>query len=174
VLSRHTGFARPYDQNPYVRYDASGQQPFLYSGRLDPRLPPLERVETITAGGHTVVVPFDILRRHRATAVKVGGQRAVIFFDPDVTSALDASEMRASRAVGTAAAFDPHLDGRTLSFAAATPGVAVDAQTGSHWDITGHAISGPFRGARLRSLHDLQAFWFAVAAFLPNARLIEP
>jgi hypothetical protein len=73
VLSRDTGFDRPYGQNPYVGYDAPHQPPFLYNGRLDPRLPPLERVETISVGGDTVVLPFDSLRRH--TAVTVGGVR---------------------------------------------------------------------------------------------------
>jgi hypothetical protein len=47
-----------------------------------------------------------------------------------------------------------------------------DAQTGSVWDITGRAITGPLQGAQLRRLHDLNAFWFAVAAFLPHARLV--
>jgi len=46
-----------------------------------------------------------------------------------------------------------------------------DAQTGSRWDITGRAIAGPLGGAQLRRLPDLNAFWFAVAAFLPRARL---
>jgi hypothetical protein len=46
-----------------------------------------------------------------------------------------------------------------------------DLRTGSRWDITGRAIAGPLQGAQLRRLRDLNAFWFAVAAFLPHARL---
>lgn len=38
-----------------------------------------------------------------------------------------------------------------------------DMQSGSSWDITDRAIAGPLRGAQLRRLHDLNAFWFAVA-----------
>jgi hypothetical protein len=75
VLSRQTGFDRPYGQNPYVGYDEPNQRPFLYSGRLDPRLPPLERVETISVGADTVVVPFDALRHHPVTALTVHGLR---------------------------------------------------------------------------------------------------
>jgi len=36
-------------------------------------------------------------------------------------------------------------------------------------DITGHAIARPLRGAQFRRLADLNAFWFAVAGFLPHA-----
>jgi len=174
VLSRHTGFARPYGQNPYVGYDAIDQRPFLYNGRLDRRLAPLQRVETITAGADTVVLPFKSLRHHPATDLTVGGVPAVVNFDNLVTSALDAQQIRDSREVGTAAAFDRRLAGRTLSFVSSAPGVLADLQTGSRWDITGRALSGPLRGAQLHRLRDLQAFWFAVAAFVPNARLIEP
>ena len=38
VLSRDTGFSRPYGRNPYVGYDAKGSTPFLFDGKVDPRL----------------------------------------------------------------------------------------------------------------------------------------
>jgi hypothetical protein len=174
VLSRDTGFDRPYGQNPYVGYDAPNQPPFLYNGRVDPRLPPLERVEAVSVGTDTVVLPFNALRRHPAPAVTVGGLPAVVIFEPNVNSPLDARATRDSRAVGTAAAFDRRLDGRTLSFTTTAPGIVTDVQTGSHWEVTGRAISGRLRGAELHRLRDVQAFWFAVAAFVPRARLTEP
>jgi uncharacterized cupin superfamily protein len=40
----------PTRRSPYVGYDAPGQHPFLYSGPIDPRLPPIERVESISVG----------------------------------------------------------------------------------------------------------------------------
>jgi hypothetical protein len=174
VLSRDTGFDRPYGKNPYVGYDARGERPFLYSGRIDPRLAPLERVETVSVGADTVVLPFVALRGHAASAITVGGLRAVVLFDPSVSSPLDARATRDSRAVGTAAAFDRRLGGKTLSFVSTAPGMLTDVQSGSRWDITGRAISGRLRGAQLHRLRDLQAFWFAVAAFVQRARLIEP
>ncbi len=174
VLSRNTGFHRPYGQNPYVRYDTPTQRPFLYQGRLDTRLPPLERVELITVGSDAAVVPFDSLRRNPATAVTVGGLPAVVAFQAAVSSPLDAPVIRDSRAVGTAAAFDRRLRGTTLSFSSPAPGILVDRQSGSRWDITGRAISGPDRGSQLHRLRDVQAFWFAVAAFVPHARLMKP
>jgi Protein of unknown function (DUF3179) len=174
VLSRRTGFDRPYGRNPYVGYDERGRRPFLYEGRLDPRLPPLERVKTIDAAGETAVLPFASLRVHPVTTLTIGAAPAVVLFDRDVSSPLEALSTRESRAVGSAQAFDRRLDGRTLSFSALAPGTFTDAQTGSRWDITGHASSGPLRGAQLHRLHDLQAFWFALAAFVPDARLVRP
>lgn len=89
-----------------------------------------------------------------------------------VVSPLDRVEIAGSRAVGPTAAFDRRFEGRTLDFKPAGPGVMTDVQTRSRWDITGRAIGGPMRGAHLRRQHDLNAFWFAVAAFLPHARLV--
>jgi hypothetical protein len=173
VLSRNTGFQRPYGQNPYEGYDrVPTARPFDYGGRLDPRLPPVERVESITLGHDTVVVPFSALSMHPVVPVTVGGVPAVVLFDPRVLSPLDELRIADSREVGAAAAFDRGLGGRTLDFRASGSGLMTDAQTGSVWDITGRAITGPLRGAQLRRLHDLNAFWFAVAAFLPHARLV--
>jgi hypothetical protein len=173
VLSRNTGFDRPYGQNPYAGYDTvPAARPFDYGGRLDPRLPPVERVESITVGGDTAVAPFDALRRHPVTAATVGGVSAVVLFDPGVLSPLGSTTIAGSRSVGSAAAFGRRLGGRTLDFRPAGIGVMSDVQTGSSWDITGRAIAGPLRGAQLRRLQDLNAFWFAVAAFLPHARLL--
>jgi hypothetical protein len=173
VLSRDTGFDRPYGQNPYAGYDTVPvSRPFDYGGHLDPRLPPVERVESITVGRDTAVAPFDALARHPVIAATVGGVPAVVLFDPRVLSPLDASAIADSRSVGSAAAFDRRVGSRTLDFQPAAVGVMRDVQTGSSWDVTGRAIAGPLGGAQLRRLRDLNAFWFAVAAFLPHARLL--
>lgn len=51
VLSRDTGFSRPYGSNPYQGYDTvPTSRPQFYRGRVDPRLPPLERVVAVFAG----------------------------------------------------------------------------------------------------------------------------
>lgn len=174
VLSRNTGFQRPYGENPYVGYDTrESSRPFDYGGRLDPRLPPVERVDSITVGADTVVVPFDVLRHHPVADATVGGMPVVILFDPRVLSPLDELHIAQSHAVGTAAAFDRRLDGRTIDFEPAGVGAMTDRQTGSRWDITGRAIAGPLRGTQLRRLPDLNAFWFALAAFLPRARVLR-
>ncbi len=171
VLSRDTGFSRPYGTNPYSGYDQPKSKPFLYSGRIDPRLPPLERVAAVTVGGETVVVPFTKLAKHPVVTTDVGHTKAVVLYRSGVVSPLDAQSIRDSRDVGTVGAFDRRLGSRTLSFSAQAGGFH-DHETGSAWDITGHAFAGPLAGSQLRPLSHDEQFWFALAAFLPHARLI--
>ncbi len=173
VLSRRTGFDRSYGQNPYVGYDSVPRsRPSLYSGRLDPRLPPLERVVAVFAGRDAVVVPFSRLARAPVITGSVDGGPLVILYARGVTSALDAEAIAHSRDVGTAGSFDPRVRGRALRFLAIGSARFRDRQTGSTWDVTGRAVAGPLRGARLRALHHDEQFWFALAAFLPHAKLL--
>jgi Protein of unknown function (DUF3179) len=96
-----------------------------------------------------------------------------VLFEHGVRSSLDAGVIAESRDVGTATAFDRRLDRRVLSFVSDGSGRARDRETGSTWDITGSAIAGPLAGRRLRPVrHDVQ-FWFAVAAFLPDATIVR-
>ena len=46
-----------------------------------------------------------------------------------------------------------------------------DAQTGSTWALDGRALAGPLRGERLTPLVSDDQFWFALAAFFPEARI---
>jgi hypothetical protein len=173
VLLRPKGFDRPYGTNPYVGYDADrGARPRLYGGRLDPRLPPLERVVAVFAGRDAVVAPFSALARRPVIAASVGGQPVVVLYARGVVSALDENAIARSRDVGTAGAFDPRIRGRTLRFTATGPNRFRDLQTGSTWDVTGRAVAGPLRAARLRPLRHDEQFWFALAAFVPHARLL--
>jgi len=170
VLSRETGFSRDYGSNPYQGYETAGGDPMLFEGAPDRRLPAKERVAAVNAGEATVVVPFSRLEREPVVNEEVGGVPTAVLFKPGVVSALDAGAIADSAEVGTAAAFDRRLDGRTLSFEARR-GRFLDRQTGSEWDITGLAVSGPLRGRRLRALRHDEQFWFALAAFVPGARI---
>ncbi len=167
VLSRDTGALRPYDRNPYEGYD-SGAPAFLEEP-VDDRLPAMERVAALFVGRETVVVPFSRLEREPVVHVRVGGTPAVVFFKRGVVSPLDTRSIDRARDVGTAAAFDRRLDGRTLTFEPRGERFA-DAQTGSEWDITGRAVAGAWTGRRLRPVRHDQQFWFALAAFVPDAR----
>jgi hypothetical protein len=171
VLSQDTGFERDYGRTPYPGYENAAERPFLYDGRLDERLPPKERVLLIRAGGRPVVVPFSRLRREPVVAGRAGGRPFTAWLARGLVSALDAESIADSRDVGTAAAFVPRAAGRELTFVAAPGGRFRDRQTASTWDITGRAVAGPLRGQELAALrHDAQ-FWFAVAAFVPDARI---
>jgi hypothetical protein len=171
VLSRDTGFDRPYGENPYVGYDAADNRPGFYGGRLDPRLPPMERVVAVFAGRDVAVVPFSALARRPLVTGSVAGRPLVVLYARGVVSSLDDQRIANSRDVGTAGAFDPRIGTRTLQFTAMRDGTFSD-QTGTTWDVAGRAISGPLRGNRLRPLRHDEQFWFALAAFVPNARLL--
>jgi len=53
----------------------------------------------------------------------------------------------------------------------ADAGGFVDEQTGSRWDITGRAVSGPLEGRRLDRVIAIDSFWFDWAAFHPDTRI---
>jgi Protein of unknown function (DUF3179) len=173
VLSRDTGFDRPYGRNPYLGYDQPDSQPFLFSGETDDALPPKERVAAITTGSGTAVVyPFDRLADEAPINDRIDGRPIVVLFDPDVASALDASTIASGREVGAAAVFEGTVHGRTLTFQAGTrPSEVRDRQTGSTWDLRGRATAGPLAGAKLRQLPHDDQFWFALAAFYPGASI---
>jgi Protein of unknown function (DUF3179) len=172
VLSRATGHERDYGRNPYEGYDDPESDPFLLERDADPRLPPKERVVAIRDGSDAVVVPFSRLARQPVAEVTAGGVPVVVLYRRGVLSPLDAAAIARSRDMGTAGAFDRRLDGRALSFAPAGDGRFRDRQTGSTWDVTGRATAGPLTGRRLRPVVGDQQFWFALAAFLPDARIV--
>lgn len=171
VLSRDTGFSRDYGRNPYEGYDAPDEKPFLFEGETDKQLPPKERVAAVFAGGAAAVVPFSRLRRQGVTPFEIANTPVVAMFKAGVASALAVAEIAESDDVGTSAAFDRRLDGRILSFERRGD-VTLDRRTGSTWDITGRAMHGPLRGKRLTPVRHDQQFWFALAAFLPEAQIV--
>jgi hypothetical protein len=171
VLSRDTGFERNYGDNPYEGYDTPDQQPFLFEGETDERLAAKERVAAVFIGDDAAVVPFSRLRKNPVASFDLAGTPVAVMFKAGVASALDDAKISESDDVGTSAAFDRRLEGRTLDFERRGDAI-VDRQTRSTWDITGRATDGPLRGKRLKAVRSDQQFWFALAAFLPDARIV--
>ena len=83
VLSRETGIypAGTYEVAPYAGYDREGGNPFLFSGDVDPRLPPLQRVLTIEIAGEAVTYPFSGLRQTPVINDTVGGREIVVLYN---------------------------------------------------------------------------------------------
>ncbi len=167
VLSRKTGHVRSYGSNPYVGYDEVGQAPFLYNDPLDPRLRPMERVVSVEIEGVSKAYPYSMLRESRVIEDTLGGKRIVVFYSYGTASALDASQLRDSRDVGATGVFEPEVEGKKLTFEA-DGGVFRDKETGSSWNVLGHAVKGPMAGKRLRPMVHGDVFWFAQAAFNPR------
>ena len=173
VLSRDTGAERDYERNPYLGYDEPASRPHLFRGRVDERLAPKERVVALLDAAPPVVVPFARLRQDSAVEVDAGSTPAVVLYEPGVASAIDADSVARAEDVGSAGAFDRRVGGRALSFAR-RGNVFVDRETESSWDVTGRAVGGRMRGTRLRPLRHDEPFWFALAAFVPEARIAAP
>jgi hypothetical protein len=172
VLSEDTGHRRPYGRNPYTGYDDADTPPFLLRDRApDGRLAPKARVVSVAAGGQLVAVPLEILAERPLLEVRVGDLPAVIWWRPGVASALGPSEIAAGDDTGSVVVYDARVEGRALSFALAGERLR-DAQTGSEWDRGGRAVAGPLQGRRLRPVPHDTPFWFAVAAFRPDARIV--
>jgi hypothetical protein len=133
VLSRETGFPRPYGQNPYVGYDSVDSSPLFPTRNADDtRLPPKERVVFVERDGEAVVVPFSTLRIKKAVRVEVGGSKLLVRWRAGVASSLDKADIAAGRDTGAA---EVREGGRLVGFD--------------------------------------QPFWFAVAAFRPEARIVR-
>jgi hypothetical protein len=172
VLSRDTGFERDYGRNPYVGYDDVDNPPFLYTGKLDSRLPPKERVVAVSLRGEDVAYPYSVLAKRRVIMDTVGGLPIAVFFQPGTVSALNADSIPDSRDVGATGVFVPELDGRRLNFTFSS-GAIVDAETGSTWNVLGRATSGPNEGRHLEPVLHADHLWFAWAAFKPQTRIFQ-
>jgi hypothetical protein len=176
VLARETGFTRSYGSNPYVGYDSS-EQPFLFDGAIDPRLPATAHVLAGLVGQDAdgapvpIAYPFDVLAQQQVINDEVGGAAVVAFWQDGVTSALDARSIDDSRVVGTAALYSRDVNGEILTFALAEDGRIRDEQTGSTWNVFGRAESGPLAGTQLFRVIAGPHFWFAWAAFRPETQV---
>ena len=174
VLSRETGFNRPYGTNPYPGYDDIDSRPFLFDGTTDDRLPPMERVVGVVRGDQGVAYPFPVLQERRLIEDQVDETPLVVLWAPGTSSAVDTRDVVTGRDIGQAGVFSRHLGEQMLSFSPGPGDGFTDAETGSTWDISGLAIAGDLVGERLTLIPHTVVFWFAWAAFQPEGRLWQP
>ena len=163
VLSLDTGHFRQYGQNPYEYYDTSSR-PFLFSGPFDERLEPFTRVLALRDGSDGAVIPHDVLAEKRVVSFSFAGRDLVALFEPGTASALDTSWIADGRDVGATGVFVG-----PLGLSASPEGGFVDAATGVDYDILGRPSQG---NETLEPVEHLDTFWFAAAAFYPDASII--
>jgi hypothetical protein len=172
VLSRDTGFGRNYGSNPYVGYDSIDQSPFLFTGNLDGRLKPMERVVAVTLEGPNaetidVAYPYSTLSEEGVINDTISGVSVVVFHEPGTSSAVNAASVAGGQDTGSTGVFNPYVNERKLTFKRRGK-KTVDTRTGSHWNIYGQAVKGPLEGTQLESIVHADHFWFAWAAFKPD------
>ena len=167
VLSKETGHRRNYGQNPYAGYDNINDRPFLYKGPFDKRVPPMEKLVTVSLGNLNKAYPHSITRKKRVIYDEIGDASIVIFHGEGAVSALDKKSIAESKIIGSTGVFYNDVDEMGLQFTY-NDGYFVDEDSGTTWDITGKAISGPRSGKQLRSLPHGNFFAFAWFAFKPD------
>jgi hypothetical protein len=123
-------------------------------------LPPRTLVVGLTVNGAAKAYPVDDVRKQLLILDHLGGVPVFL------TAGDDGKSVRA---------FERVVDGRTLEFfvkAGESPspvaGGLVDAETGSAWDFTGLAVSGPLAGKRLRKIPVLLDYWFDWKLYHPD------
>ena len=172
VLSRETGFFRSYGSNPYAGYDRIDQIPFLLSVKPDERLPPMERVLSVSAGGKHRLYPLSTLKERQVLNRVLADLPYVVFVKPGMASPLDSAATEQGRSIPAATAFERRLDGRVLEFEARDARY-VDRETGSEWNLLGEAVSGPLKGRRLPGIDSGVHFAFAWLAFNPQSEIVR-
>ena len=172
VLSRETGFRRRYGENPYVGYDRADQSPFLFTGELDGRLLPKERVAALTIRDVSAAFPFPVLEQERVVNYNVGGTDLVVFFKPGTRSALGGLLIGEADEIGATGVFGVAADGRQLSFRAEGDEF-LDNETGSTWNILGQSVAGPLAGTELTPIVHGNHFWFSWGAFRPDTMVYQ-
>ncbi len=161
VISGNTGFNRNYDSNPLGNYIEPDNTELFWPmpAPIDTRRPPKERVLGIPDGQGGISLPFDEMDKLGELAViedTFKGQPIVIFYD------------RAKRSAWAFLLTDANSNQQfTIS-----EGFIKDNATGSTWQVDGLAIAGPLAGSRLTPIPEAYvSFWFAWAAFQPDAQL---
>ena len=74
VLSRDTGYGRPYGKNPYPGYDSIYVPPFWPVANSDERLYPRDRVVFLEHGDDATAIPFDALEEKEVIRVELEGR----------------------------------------------------------------------------------------------------
>ena len=174
TVSSATGHDFLYTLYPYGDYRTATNPTLRYpiSGSFDPRRPPKERVIGVPSGTGGVAFSIPALAQLAradqaglfpvwvwAANAEAGGEPVVAFWNSFV---------------GGASVFRSIVDGQRLTFEV-VDGTRRDIETGSVWNFTGTAVSGPLEGAELGTIPEAYvAFWFAWAQFQPDTDVWEP
>ncbi len=176
VLSRETGFARPYGDNPFLGYGDANEPPFRFDGAIDGRLAPKERV--VSVGGpdsEAIAFSYFDLAEVGVAEETFEGQPIVVLWTPGTAGSFDSAVIGLGDDIGSAGVFSPVVDGRELTFVRGNDGVTLrDVETDSTWSVTGRAIDGALEGTQHEGVLHGDHFWFSWAAFTPDTRVWQP
>lgn len=173
VLSTETGHFNEYGTNPYTSYDnLENEQPRLFKGEVDDRLPAMERIIDIKVNGKYKIYPMSKISKKQVLNDNFEGQPVVFFHTEKTVSVLDANNIAESKQIGSVTVFDPYIGDQRLTFKKTKKGF-VDNETGSVWSITGKCIDGDLKGKDLRPVPHGNHFAFAWLAFHPECEIYK-
>jgi hypothetical protein len=156
VLKPDGGIAQSKRYAPANWEERMANVPVATSVVLDKSLEPRTLVVGVTVNGASKAYPFDAVLKQSPIIDDLGGSPIFLVV---------ADDKRSVRA------FDRTVDGRKLEFFV-NPGtsslVLVDKETGSEWDFTGKAFSGPLSGRQLKKIAILNDYWFDWKTYNPN------
>lgn len=171
VLSTETGQFTEYGTNPYTGYDdPANKQPRLFQGKVDPRLPAMERVIDVRIDGEYKIYPLSAFDKTAVINDSFKNTPIVLFYTSKTVSVVDEKNISESKKVGSVTVFSPVINGDTLRFKKADNGFR-DQQTGSTWSIAGKCISGKYEGEQLTVIPHGNHFAFAWLAFHPDSEI---
>ena len=102
----------------------------------------------VEENGASRAYPIELVAKERLIIDSLGGTPLMI------VAASDGKSVRG---------FSRRVEDRTLEFFLelnTEPPMFIDAQTGSKWDFTGRAVSGPLKGKELKRIFLLKDYWF--------------
>jgi uncharacterized protein DUF3179 len=127
-------------------------------GKDDP-LEPRAVIVGVAVGDRARAYPFPLLRQQSPVVDRLGDRPIVLVVGEDGKSIR---------------VFEAAVDGRPLIFVrrvGVRPLRLADAETGSEWDFTGTAVSGPLAGRVLRKVRALKEYWFDWKTYHPQTGL---
>jgi len=172
ILSKDTGHKRDYGRNPYRGYDDINSSPFLLQTKADKRLAAMRRVATITLKNSDKAYSYKILRAKKVINDEFQNKKLVLFYNDNISSALDQTYISNSKNIGSVLVFDRVINNKLYEFYYKNK-FFYDKQTNSKWDIFGNAIDGKLKGKKLKPIIHGSHFWFAWAVFKPKTLIYK-
>lgn len=110
----------------------------------------------ITVENVAKAYPFDMLKKQNPIVDSINHQPIVLVLHSDGKSVRAFSRKLESEAYE----FYRAMDSSELQL--------MDSQTGSHWNFSGVAVSGPLKGKQLQQIYSLKDYWFDWKNYHPN------
>ena len=126
----------------------------------DARLPPRSLIIGVERQGESRAFPVERVTAAKIVLDEVGDTPIAVVRAPDG---------RSTRV------FDRRVDGRAVELFAkvSEPFRLIDATTGSEFDFTGTAVSGPLAGRTLARVPFLEEYWFDWKNYHPNTEIVR-